>query len=48
MYPANDINPIETGNGLKLNITENDNALDLKLAFEVCNILDCSKKELKK
>jgi serine/threonine-protein kinase HipA len=35
LSPAYDINPVETGNGLKLNITENDNALDLKLALEV-------------
>jgi len=32
---AYDINPIETGTGLKLNISENDNALDLDLALEV-------------
>jgi len=36
LSPAYDINPVETGNGLKLNITENDNALDLNLAIEVC------------
>ena len=35
LSPAYDINPIETGIGLKLNISENDNSLDLELAFEV-------------
>ena len=35
LSPAYDINPVETGNGLKLNISENDNALDLNLAMEV-------------
>jgi serine/threonine-protein kinase HipA len=35
LSPAYDINPIETGTGLKLNITEHDNALDLSLALEV-------------
>ncbi|MEA5259551.1 HipA domain-containing protein [Arcicella aquatica] len=35
LSPAFDINPIETGTGLKLNISENDNALDTNLALEV-------------
>lgn len=35
LSPAYDLNPNETGNGLKLNISENDNALDLDLAMEV-------------
>jgi len=35
LSPAYDINPVETANGLKLNISENDNALDLDLAMEV-------------
>lgn len=35
LSPAYDINPIETGTGLKLNISENDNALDLDLTLEV-------------
>lgn len=35
LSPAYDINPIETGTGLKLNISENDNSLDLDLALEV-------------
>lgn len=35
LSPAYDINPIETGSGLKLNISENDNSLDFELAMEV-------------
>lgn len=37
LSPAYDINPVETGTGLKLNISENDNALDLNLAMSVCS-----------
>ncbi|MEX0988471.1 MAG: HipA domain-containing protein [Bacteroidales bacterium] len=36
LSPAYDINPVETGTGLSLNISEDDNALDLDLAMEVC------------
>lgn len=35
LSPAFDINPVESGTGLKLNITENNNALDLDLPMEV-------------
>lgn len=35
LSPAYDINPVETGNGLSLNISDSDNALDLHLALEV-------------
>jgi serine/threonine-protein kinase HipA len=35
LSPAYDINPEETGTGLKLNISEHDNTLDLDLAVEV-------------
>lgn len=35
LSPAYDINPIESGTGLKLNISEDDNALDLDLAMDV-------------
>jgi len=35
LSPAFDINPVETGMGLKLNISENDNSLDLDLTMEV-------------
>ncbi len=34
LSPAYDINPVETGNGLKLNISDEDNSLDLDLAME--------------
>ena len=35
LSPAYDINPVEDGAGLKLNISDNDNSLDLDLALEV-------------
>ena len=35
LSPAYDINPVETGTGLSLNISEKENALDLDLAREV-------------
>lgn len=35
LSPAYDINPNENGNGLKLNISESDNALEIDLAMEV-------------
>ena len=35
LSPAFDINPVETGTGLKLNISETDNSLNLDLAMEV-------------
>ena len=35
LSPAYDINPVETGIGLTLNISDEDNALDLNLALEV-------------
>jgi serine/threonine-protein kinase HipA len=35
LSPAYDINPVETGTALKLNISENDNALNLNLALDV-------------
>jgi len=35
LSPAFDVNPVETGNGLSLNISESDNALNLDLALEV-------------
>ncbi len=36
LSPAFDINPVELGAGLKLNISENDNSQDLQLALSVC------------
>jgi len=35
LSPAYDINPVENGTGLKLNISENDNSLDFNLALVV-------------
>lgn len=35
LSPAFDINPVASGDGLKLNISENDNSQDLELAKEV-------------
>jgi serine/threonine-protein kinase HipA len=35
LSPAYDMNPVENGSGLKLNISENDNSLDLDLAMDV-------------
>jgi len=35
LSPAFDINPVENGIGLSLNITDDDNSLDLNLALEV-------------
>jgi len=35
LSPAYDINPVESGTGLSLNISEDDNSLDLELALEV-------------
>jgi len=35
LSPAYDINPVESGVGLKLNISDTDNSLDLELALEV-------------
>jgi serine/threonine-protein kinase HipA len=35
LSPAFDMNPVETGTGLKLNISETDNSLNLDLAMEV-------------
>jgi serine/threonine-protein kinase HipA len=35
LSPAYDLNPVETGTGLSLNISDTDNALDLNLALDV-------------
>lgn len=35
LSPAYDINPVETGTGLSLNISDDDNSLDLNLALDV-------------
>lgn len=44
LSPAFDINPIETGIGLKLNISDEDNALDLELALQVAEFFRLSEK----
>ncbi|MFM9839381.1 MAG: type II toxin-antitoxin system HipA family toxin [Cyclobacteriaceae bacterium] len=44
LSPAYDINPVETGTGLSLNISENDNALHLDLAMEVAPYFRVSEK----
>jgi len=45
LSPAYDINPNETGTGLKLNISENDNSPDLDLAMEVIEYFRLSKEK---
>jgi serine/threonine-protein kinase HipA len=44
LSPAYDINPVETGTGLSLNISEKDNALHLDLAKEVAPYFRVSEK----
>ena len=44
LSPAYDINPVETASGLKLNISESDNALDLDLAIEVSEFFRLSER----
>ncbi|MAY84531.1 MAG: toxin HipA [Flavobacteriales bacterium] len=48
LSPAYDINPNEFGTGLKLNISEEDNALDLELALDVCAFFRLTKDQAKK
>jgi serine/threonine-protein kinase HipA len=45
LSPAYDINPNQYGTGLSLNISENDNSLDLELAFEVANYFRIDEKQ---
>ncbi|TVQ83246.1 MAG: HipA domain-containing protein [Bacteroidetes bacterium] len=47
LSPAYDLNPVETGSGLKLNISEIDNSLDLNLALDVHEYFRLSYKEAK-
>jgi serine/threonine-protein kinase HipA len=44
LSPAYDINPIETGTGLKLNISDEDNSLDLNLAIDVSEFFRLTEK----
>jgi serine/threonine-protein kinase HipA len=45
LSPAYDINPEENGTGLKLNISESDNSLNLDLAMSVCKYFRLSEKK---
>ncbi len=45
LSPAYDINPVESGSGLSLNISEDDNSLDLELAREVAVYFRIAAKE---
>lgn len=45
LSPAYDINPIETGAGLKLNISESENSLDTDLALDVHEFFRLNKVE---
>lgn len=48
LSPAYDINPIEHSHGLKLNVSEDDNALDLDLARSVAPYFRLKKEEAEK
>uniref|UniRef100_UPI00404AE8E2 type II toxin-antitoxin system HipA family toxin n=1 Tax=Fulvivirga sp. TaxID=1931237 RepID=UPI00404AE8E2 len=48
LSPAYDINPVETGTGLKLNITAYENSLDLNLAMEVHEYFRLQKNDAEK
>ncbi len=43
LSPAYDINPVATGSGLRLNISETDNSLNLDLALEVSPLFRLNK-----
>jgi serine/threonine-protein kinase HipA len=45
LSPAYDMNPIENSNGLKLNITEEDNALDTALAMQTIGFYRLTEKK---
>lgn len=45
LAPAYDMNPSETGDGLKLNISKEDNSQNLELALEVAEYFRLKKKE---
>lgn len=48
LSPAYDMNPSETGDGLKLNISQDDNSQDLELALEVAEYFRLNKSKSKK
>jgi serine/threonine-protein kinase HipA len=47
LSPAYDINAVPTGNGLSLNISDEENSLDLKLVLEVADFFRLSPKKAK-
>ena len=47
LSPAYDINPVETGTGLSLNVSKSDNSLELDLALEVAPYFRVSEKRAK-
>jgi serine/threonine-protein kinase HipA len=47
LSPAYDINPVETGTGLKLNISDEDNSLNLDLVLEVCEFFRLTEEQAK-
>lgn len=47
LSPAYDINPVETGTGLKLNISDEDNSLELDLAMDVSEFFRLSAEQAK-
>ncbi len=47
LSPAYDINPVEKGTGLSLNISEDDNSLDFDLCIEVIDYFRWEEKEAK-
>lgn len=47
LSPAYDINPIEKGTGLSLNVSEDDNSLDFDLCLEVIDYFRWEEKEAK-
>jgi serine/threonine-protein kinase HipA len=48
LSPAYDVNPVEKGIGLSLNISENDNSLDFDLAMEVAPYFRIDEKQAKR
>jgi serine/threonine-protein kinase HipA len=45
LSPAYDINPVPTGTGLSINISQNDNSLDLSLAMDVIEQFNLTEKK---
>ncbi len=47
LSPAYDLNPVETGTGLSLNISDTDNSLDIELALDVATFFRLSTAQAK-